>query len=444
MKRLFTSLLALIIVATSFADTEIGIVNRQQIGSFWRYDFNYETTDTDGETPIVLSAAIFMSNDIHDKVKDAQGCALLNHFTITTNEERPTNVTNSFTIEGVVMAYSWFVVESDGIGFGLTKDRKQSYLEGRTAARNDIDAFLYAKKLLEEEGYEVPKTVANLGYSQGGHSGMWVNRLVAEGYRSNELPKIDISILGGGPYDIYSHYRYLVETGTTQYPVAIPLIANGVIDSGKCGVSYEDLFNKDFIAHIPAWFDSKKYTTTDINDSIYHTLGDGQSGSIEISKIMSEEFLHPESEMMQRVEQWMKENSLVYDDWSPSKTDTIVFVHSQIDEVVPYLNMESMEQFLRSHNYNAFSVKNDYAAKHTPTGTYYALLAGTTLNSYVPKEDDPSTAIKSTISTKSANTIGNAYSIDGKLIQKNVSPASIRLNFPKGIYIINGQKVVVK
>ena len=37
----------------------IGIVNRTDCGGFWRYDFNYETVDVDGETPIVLSAAIF-------------------------------------------------------------------------------------------------------------------------------------------------------------------------------------------------------------------------------------------------------------------------------------------------------------------------------------------------------------------------------------------------
>lgn len=443
MKRFFTACLALIVVATGFAKVELGIVNRQQFYSLWRFDFNYETTDTDGKTPITLSAAIFMSGDIHDKKKSAKGCVLMNHYTITTDEERPTNVSNPFSLEGVVAAYPFFVVESDGIGFGITKNRKQSYLEGRTAARNDIDAFLCARKLLEEEGYDVPDVVANLGYSQGGHSGMWVNRLVAEGYRSDELPKIDISILGGGPYDIYSHYRYLVDTGVTQYPVAIPLIANGVIESGKSGVGYEDLFKKDFIAHIPSWFDSKKYTTTDINDSIYRTMGDAQSQSIEIGKMMSEDFLNPECEMMQRVGQWMKDNSLVYDDWIPSKTDTILFVHSKNDEVVPYLNMESMERFLLEHNYKSFSVNSSYEAKHTPTGTYFALLAATTLDSYVPKKDVP-TGICPNASTISADMRGDVYSIEGKLVRKNMSVSSMYNDLPKGIYIINGRKVVVK
>lgn len=442
MKRLFLTSLAVILAAVGFAQTKLGIVNRQQFGGFWRYDFNYETVDTDGKTPVVLSAAIFMTNAVHDKEAEAKGCALLNHFTITTDGERPTNVSNGFSLEGVVVSSSYFVVESDGIGFGLTSDRKQSYLEGRTAARNDIDAFLYAKTLLEGEGFTVPTTTANLGYSQGGHSGMWVNRLVAEGYRSAELPKIDISILGGGPYDIYSHYRYLVDTGVSQYPVAIPLIANGVIASGDCDVTYADLFASDFIAHIPTWFDTKQYTTTAINDSIFRVFGNGQTGSVEISKMMSANFLNPESNVMQRVGSKMKENSLVYESWLPSKTDTMVFVHSKMDEVVPYLNMENMAKFLTDQGYNTFKIDSSYEQKHTDTGTYYALLAMMTLQSYEPKPEVP-TGVETVKTTDASHRpSGNVYSIDGRLVRKGVS--GFPTDLPKGIYIMDGRKIFVK
>lgn len=442
MKRLFLTSLAVILAAVGFAQTKLGIVNRQQFGGFWRYDFNYETVDTDGKTPIVLSAAIFMTNAVHDKEAEAKGCALLNHYTITTNDERPTNVTGGFTLEGVVVSSSYFIIESDGIGFGLTSDRKQSYLEGRTAARNDIDALLYAKTLLEAEGFVVPKTTANLGYSQGGHSGMWVNRLVAEGYRSAELPKINISILGGGPYDIYSHYRYLVDTGVSQYPVAIPLIANGVIASGDCGVTYSDLFASDFIAHIPTWFDTKQYTTTAINDSIFRVFGNGQAGSVEISKMMSASFLNPESDVMKRVGEKMKENSLVYESWQPSKTDTLVFVHSKKDEVVPYLNMENMATFLQEQGYSTFSIDSSYEQKHTNTGSYYALLAMVTLQSYEPKTE-VSTGVEAVeMATPSGRASGNVYSIDGRLVRKGVS--GFPCDLPKGIYIMDGHKIFVK
>ena len=80
-----TTLLALVawlastIAVAETTEPEIGIVNRTDCGGFWRYDFNYETVDTDGETPIVLSAAIFMLPEVHDKTVKAKGCGLLNH-----------------------------------------------------------------------------------------------------------------------------------------------------------------------------------------------------------------------------------------------------------------------------------------------------------------------------------------------------------------------------
>lgn len=64
----------------------IGIVNRTNFGKFWRLDFNYATVDADGETPIVLSVAIFMANDIYTKSLGAKGCDLVNHYTIYIND----------------------------------------------------------------------------------------------------------------------------------------------------------------------------------------------------------------------------------------------------------------------------------------------------------------------------------------------------------------------
>lgn len=91
-----TKLLALVawlastVMVAETTEPEIGIVKRTDCGGFWRYDFNYETVDADGETPIVLSAAIFMTPDVHDKTLKAKGCGLLNHYTITTDTQCPT------------------------------------------------------------------------------------------------------------------------------------------------------------------------------------------------------------------------------------------------------------------------------------------------------------------------------------------------------------------
>ena len=146
-------LVSTLAVAETTEEPVIGIVGRTECGGFWRYDFNYKTVDADGKTPIVLSAAIFMTNSVHSKNIKAKGCGLINHYTITDNKERATNVKDFFTLEGVFANSNYIMIESDGFGFGIDVKRNQKYLQGRATARVNIDAFLAGRKLMEAEGY---------------------------------------------------------------------------------------------------------------------------------------------------------------------------------------------------------------------------------------------------------------------------------------------------
>lgn len=439
-KRLISIFLLLIMVwAPTMAQTsevEKGIINRTQCGGFWRYDFNYQTVDADGETPIVLSAAIFLSNAVHDKTVKAKGCGLLNHYTITDDTQRPTNVTSGFTLEGVFANSNYIIIESDGFGFGLDVENSQKYLQGRATARVNIDALLAGRKLIAEEGFEFGDAILNLGYSQGGNSGMWVNRLVAEGYRSDELPKIDFCIIGGGPYDMYSHYRKLADENLTQYPVALPLILSGMIDAGENRVKNEDVFNEDFVQYLPELFDSKTHDTDYINRFIYEKYGDPNSKTMAIDKIMKPEFFDENNEATAVIVELLKENSLVYADWKPEKTDSIYFVHSEIDEVVPVINQQNMEQHLMDQGYRSFKIDYTNNAGHTNTGMVYVMRAIAALSGFVP------TKIEAPFSDAPQENTHAIYSIDGRLVKKNITLSEAYRTLPKGIYIINGRKVV--
>lgn len=439
-KRLISIFLLLIMVwapmTAQTGEVEKGIINRTQCGGFWRYDFNYETVDADGETPIVLSAAIFLSSAVHDKTVKAKGCGLLNHYTITDDTQRPTNVTSGFTLEGVFANSNYIIIESDGFGFGLDVENSQKYLQGRATARVNIDALLAGRKLIAEEGFEFGDAILNLGYSQGGNSGMWVNRLVAEGYRSDELPKIDFCIIGGGPYDMYTHYRKLADENLTQYPVALPLILSGMIDAGENRVKNEDVFNEDFVQYLPELFDSKTHDTDYINRFIYEKYGDPNSKTMAIDKIMKPEFLDENNEATAIIVELLKENSLVYADWKPEKTDSIYFVHSEIDEVVPVINQQNMEQHLMDQGYRSFKVDYTNNAGHTNTGMVYVMRAIAALSGFVP------TKIEAPFSDAPQENTHAIYSIDGRLVKKNITLSEAYRTLPKGIYIINGRKVV--
>ncbi len=403
LRKSFVLLLVLLVSTLAVAETTeepvIGIVGRTDCGSFWRYDFNYETVDADGETPIVLSAAIFMTHDVHDKEIKAKGCGLINHYTITDDKERPTNVTDFITLEGVLANSNYIMIESDGFGFGIDVKRNQKYLQGRATARVNIDAFLAGRKLMEAEGYEFENVVLNLGYSQGGNSGMWVNRLVAEGYRSDELPKIDYCIIGGGPYDMYSHYRKLAEDNVSQYPVALPLILSGMIDAGGYKVKNEDK-------------------------------------SLPLEKIVKPAFFDEESEPMKDIVYHLKENSLVYDSWKPEKTDKITFYHSPSDEVVPFLNQESMERHLLDNGYTSFDIDDSSTEGHTDTGKLYVMYTALLLSEFVP------TGMEDVFREIPREATHDIYSIDGRLIRKQTTLREALRSLPKGVYVINGRKMV--
>ena len=168
MKKITFVLLSLLMASISLmAQTtkpETGLVNKTNCGSFWRFDFNYETIDADGETPVVLSAAIFMTNSVYSKTMKAKGCGLLNHYTISDDKSRPTNVSSFATLEGLLSNTNYIIIESDGFGFGVDVQRNQKYLQGRATARVNIDAFIAGRKILEDEGYEYENVVLNLGY----------------------------------------------------------------------------------------------------------------------------------------------------------------------------------------------------------------------------------------------------------------------------------------
>lgn len=437
-----TALLAVVVwlvstvVIAQTTEPFIGIVNRTDCGTFWRYDFNYETVDADGETPIVLSAAIFLSPDVHDRRVKAKGCGLVNHYTITADYQCPTHVSKGLTLEGALANTNYILIESDGFGFGIDVERNQRYLQGRATARVNIDAFLAGRQLMAEEGYEWSDVTLNLGYSQGGHSGMWVNRLVAEGYRGDELPKIDYCILGGGPYDLYAHYRQLVEDNLSYNPAALVLIIGSMIDAGGYKVKNEELFSDDLVPLLPELFDAKQYSDGYINDYIYTHYGHADDKKQPIDQLVKPAFFDENNEVMQAIVYYLKLNSLVYDSWKPDKTGHITFVHARNDEVVPFLNQEHMESHLLANGYDAFDVDDSSEGTHKDTGLHYVLKAISLLNTFVP------TGMEEVFREIPSEQLHDIYSLDGRLIRQRITLSEAYRSLPKGIYIINGQKIV--
>lgn len=426
------------VVTAQTAEPFMGIVNCTDCGGFWRYDFNYETVDADGVSPIMLSAAIFLSADVHDRKIKAKGCGLLNHYTITADYQSPTQVSKELTLEGALANTHFILIESDGFGFGIDVERNQKYLQGRATARVNIDAFLAGRKLMEEEGYQWDDVTINLGYSQGGHSGMWVNRLVAEGYRSAELPKIDYCVLGGGPYDLYAHYQQLVLDNQSPNPAAIALILSSMIDAGGYKVKFEDIFSADLVARFPELFDSKLHSDGYINNFIYEQYGHADERKLPLNQILEPAFFDEASAAMKEIIYYLKQHSLVYDAWKPEKTDHITFIHSRNDEVVPFLNLEHMENHLLANGYAAFDIDDSCVENHKDTGLYFVLKAISLLSTFIPS------GVEEVFRESLGEQRQDIYSLNGRLIRKQAKLSEVYHSLPRGVYIIQGQKLMKK
>lgn len=442
MKKILLLFCLLMTVTSGFAQysEELGIYNKVLLNNtYWRYDFRYASTDLEGK-PVVLSAAIFMNKSLASKKQDGKGCILLNHFTITDDADRPTNVTKLTKLEGALQSTKYFIIESDGIGFGNTVDRPQPYLQGRTLGKVDIDAFIAGRKLLDEEGFQYDDVVLNMGYSQGGYVGTWVDRLVAEGYRHDELPKIHYSFLGAGSYDIWATYKDIIKETVTHYPVALPLVLWDIVNDSTTGVKYEDVLTQSYLDKISEWFDKKCYNTDSINSMAYQLYNSNEEDGISTSLLFTEQLWDPNSDIVQNhIKPWMIDHSTPYGDWAPINTDTITFVHSRTDEVVAPVNAYSISEFYKKQGYTRFDVDSTFTGKHTPVGTNYVMKAIQVLAKW-----KPSTTTGIMIKEKNTPVCEdkNVYSIDGRLVLGSDEYNKKYATLPKGIYIVNGRKVV--
>ena len=132
----------------------------------------------------------------------------------------------------------------------------------------------------------------------------------------------------------------------------------------------------------------------------------------------------------------LKENSLVYDSWKPEKTDKITFYHSPSDEVLPFLNQESMERHLLDNGYTSFDIDDSSTEGHTDTGKLYVMYTALLLSEFVP------TGMEDVFREIPREATHDIYSIDGRLIRKQTTLREALRSLPKGVYVINGRKMV--
>ena len=254
---------------------------------------------------------------------------LVSHYTVGSNAEAPSNC---FSLEGVLVKMGYGLIIPDYLGYGITADQIHPYLVMMETAFNVTDMFFAVRDWLKaidmSPEYE---DIYLMGYSQGGANTMAVEYLCEMAYCDPEYPDFYIPIhrvfAGGGPYDVKSTYERFVTTDVAGYPVAVPLVLQGMIKGNKLDIKMSDMMQSWLCDKLDEWINSKRFSTAQLNTFI---------GTKVTHEILTKEAMDQKSDKVAELYKAMTENSIISYDWTPQSS--VYMLHSMDDETVPYTN----------------------------------------------------------------------------------------------------------
>ena len=294
----------------------------------------YPSIDVDGN-PITLSGKVMLP-----KKGVPKRMILVSHYTVCSNAEAPSNC---FSLEGMLVKDGYGLIIPDYIGYGVTAKEVHPYLVMDLTARNVLDMYLAVRPWLEAvERIPDDPNLDLMGYSQGGATTMAVQHLIETEFRDKEdmdYVSLHRVFAGGGPYDVKATYERFVTTDTAGYPVAVPLVLQGMIKGNKLNMELSDMMRPFLCEHIDEWINSKHYTSAQINQLI---------GSKVTHELLTDEAMEQKSEKVAELYKAMTVNSIVSQNWEPQAS--VYIMHSIDDETVPYTNAVRAKSKWRNAN----------------------------------------------------------------------------------------------
>ena len=282
----------------------------------------YPSIDIEGN-PITLSGKVMLpKNGIPKRM------ILVSHYTTCSNAEAPSNC---FSLEGILAKSGYGLIIPDYLGYGVTAKEVHPYLVMDLTAHNVVDMYLAVKPWLEAVGRSADDPSLDLmGYSQGGATTMAVQYLIETDFsNANSIDHIMLHrvFAGGGPYDVKATYERFVTTDTAGYPVAVPLVLQGMIKGNKLDMELSDMMKPFLCEHMDEWINSKRFTSAQINQLI---------GTKVTHELLTDEAMEQKSEKVAELYKAMTLNSITAYDWDPQAP--VYMMHSMDDETVPYTN----------------------------------------------------------------------------------------------------------
>ena len=312
------------------------------------YVFNYPSVDPNGN-PCTLSGVISVNKSLTEKDKPFNGIMLYNHFTIYETTQTPSRGAVEFPT-GAAGLTDFIVVAPDYYGFGITEKEPQAYCISRANGRASLDAYLAAKRLIEDLEVKKGDDFIIVGYSEGAQTSMGVLREISE--RHPEV-KVKRAFAGDGPYDINSMYD-AITTGDTEMPSTVCNVLWAYNHFCSLGYDIHDYLKDPVAANFDEWFLSKKYKRKALDEELIKTRKTGD--------ICTAAVLDNKSSLSQRFKAAFSADALTKG-WTPRSDLDVMLFHDTKDDVVPVDNFYAMSKFLKEHNIKTEEFVGDYSGE---------------------------------------------------------------------------------
>jgi pimeloyl-ACP methyl ester carboxylesterase len=314
--------------------------------NYMNYVFNYPSVDPFGN-PCTLSGTITIDKSYD---KPFKGILLYNHFTIYETTQAPSRGAIEFPT-GAALTH-FIVVAPDYYGFGITENEPQAYCISRANGRAALDAYLAAKRLIEDLDVNKKEDFIIAGYSEGAQTTMGVLREISE--RHPEV-KVKRAFAGDGPYDINSMYGALTK-GDTEMPSTVCNLLWAYNHFYGLGYDIHDYLKDPVASNFDEWFLSKKYKRKPLDEELIKTK--------KTSDICTEAVLDANSPLSLRFKGAFGDDALT-SGWTPRSDFDIMLYHDSKDDAVPVDNYYAMKKFLDDNQIKTEGLVGEYSSEAT-------------------------------------------------------------------------------
>ena len=314
---------------------------------YMNYVFNYPSVDPFGN-PCTLSGTITVDKSLIKDNRPFNGILLYNHFTIYATTQAPSRGAIEFPTGAALTDF--IVVAPDYYGFGITEKEPQAYCISRANGRASLDAYLAAKRIIEDLKVKKGDDFIIAGYSEGAQTTIGVLREISE--RHPEI-KVKRAFAGDGPYDINSMYDAITK-GYTEMPSTVCNVLYAFNHFFRLGYDIHDYLKDPVAKNFDEWFLSKKNKRRALDEELIKTK--------KTSDLCTAAVFNGNSPLSLKFKEAFKEDALT-SGWTPRSDLDLMLFHDTKDDVVPVENFYAMSKFLKDHGIKTEEFVGEYSSE---------------------------------------------------------------------------------